>query len=228
MRIAAFSDVHGDADRLRRVLTRIEGERPDIIANLGDAFAGDLFPREVAELIGNLPMVTVRGNHERIMAGPVATMPRRDRAAVEALGEGELKWIRQLRPTARPRPDVLLVHGSPRDDTIGILETATPAGLRAATDAEIAERLDGYDSRLVLCGHTHVPRIYRRPCGQLIVCPGSVHRPLIRNNSVLAAAGADAACYAIATDERGHWRAELVLVNNGGSCRYSLAEPKMD
>lgn len=227
MRIAAFSDVHGNAEALRRVLARIEGERPDIIANLGDTFAGNLFPREVAELVRGVPMVTVRGNHERIMAGSIAGMPTLDRAAVEALGPDELNWIRTLPATARPRPDVLLVHGSPGDDTMGILETATPQGLRAACEAEIGARMQGDDSRLVLCGHTHVPRMHRRRCGQLIVSPGSVHRPLIANNPALADAGEDATCYAVATDASGHWQAELVVIDgNGADRRYSPVEPK--
>lgn len=213
MRIAAFSDVHGDDVALRSVLEHVEAEDADLVVNLGDAFAGDLFPRAVADLLLGQPILSVRGNHERIMAGSPANMPQRDRAAAAALSVGQMNWLRGWPVLARPSADVLLVHGSPEDDTLALLETATSQGLRAAYEDEIAARLDGERAGLILCGHSHVPRIHRRPSGQLIVCPGSVCRSLIANNPALPSTGPDALCYAVATDATGRWEAELVLVD---------------
>jgi predicted phosphodiesterase len=114
------------------------------------------------------------------------------------------------------------VHGSPDDDTIGLLETSTSQGLRVASEVEIAARLEGEGARLVLCGHTHVPRMHRRLSGQLILCPGSVHRPLIMNNPALPCAGADASCFAVATDATGRWEGELIVIDGErGTRRYT-------
>lgn len=222
MRVAAFSDVHGDVAALRRVLAYIEAEHADVIANLGDTFAGDLFPRATADLLSQQRMLAVRGNHERIMAGSIPDMPLRDRAAASALSIDQMNWVRGWPTVARPRADVLLVHGSPGDDTIGLLETSTSQGLRVASEVEIAARLEGEGARLVLCGHTHVPRMHRRLSGQLILCPGSVHRPLIVNNPALPCAGADASCFAVATDATGRWEGELIVIDGErGTRRYT-------
>lgn len=221
MRIAAFSDVHGDVIGLRRVLKHIEEDCADLVVNLGDTFAGDLFPKAVADLLMSRPMLNVRGNHERIMAGPLADLPQRDRVAAIALSIRQMNWLREWPAAVRPTADVLLIHGSPGVDTIPLLETATPLGLVAASEVDIAMRLNGERARLVLCGHSHVPRLHRRPSGQLIVCPGSVHRPLIGNNPALPRTGPDATCYAVATDASGQWEAELVVIDGESAKRYA-------
>ena len=47
------------------------------------------------------------------------------------------------------------------------------AGVRAAMAQEVAQRLGSVNHSLVLCGHTHVPRVVQSG-GSLIVNPGSV------------------------------------------------------
>ena len=79
--------------------------------------------------------------------------------------------------TLRLAPDVLLVHGTPSSDLVYWLETVTPTGLRPATADEASERMqsgvDTTGASLVLCGHTHVPRVLQLGA-TLIVNPGSV------------------------------------------------------
>lgn len=70
--------------------------------------------------------------------------------------------------------EILLVHGSPRSDVEHLIHSVEGAGLRDATDAEIVERLDGTTAALILCGHTHVPRIVTLADGRTVANPGSV------------------------------------------------------
>ncbi|HEY0622528.1 metallophosphoesterase family protein [Sphingomonas sp.] len=69
---------------------------------------------------------------------------------------------------------ILCVHGSPRSDVEHLIHSVEGAGLRDASDAEIGERLDGATASLILCGHTHVPRIVTLADGRTVANPGSV------------------------------------------------------
>ena len=53
----------------------------------------------------------------------------------------------------------------------------SPAGVRMASPQELQSRLAGVAAGLVLCGHTHRPRVMRSAAGQLLVNPGSVGLP---------------------------------------------------
>jgi len=79
-------------------------------------------------------------------------------------------------------------HGTPDSDLAYFLESVTPdldrngsPGVRAATAAEVAQRLGAVTSPLVLCGHTHMPRALQSG-DTLIVNPGSVGLPAFDDN----------------------------------------------
>ena len=65
MRIAVFSDVHGNLLALEAVLADIRTRGVDSMVNLGDWVAGPLWPRETFELLAGLGIPSVRGNHDR-------------------------------------------------------------------------------------------------------------------------------------------------------------------
>lgn len=69
---------------------------------------------------------------------------------------------------------ILCVHGSPRSDVEHLIHSVEGAGLRDASAAEIADRLDGAAATLVLCGHTHVARVVTLADGRTVANPGSV------------------------------------------------------
>lgn len=127
------------------------------------------------------------------------------------------QWLAGLPATLRLSPDVLLCHGTPASDLDYYLDHVDPWGTRAATDTEIAARTGSETAALLLCGHTHVPRAYRRPSGQLIVNPGSVGLPAYEDDrpfSHVMESGGPHARYAIVErDADGQWRAELLSVD---------------
>ena len=86
-------------------------------------------------------------------------------------------WLRSLPATLRWQPDMLLCHGTPQSDTQYFLETVANGRTRMASAAELAQRMGEESTRLIACGHTHVPRVLQTASGQTLVNPGSVGLP---------------------------------------------------
>ena len=215
MRIAAISDVHGNLPALEAVLADIRARGCDALLNLGDVASGPLWPAETVELLMTVPALTIRGNHERQLLDDPGRMRESDRVARDALSPGQLDWIAARPAQARFEGEVLLVHGSPRSDIDYLLERVEPDGPRPSLTAEVAPVLAGIDARLVLCGHTHVPRALRLDDGRLCVNPGSVGLPAFRGSHPyphVMQSGTPAARYAMLHRDSGTWGAELIAV----------------
>ena len=175
MRIAAIADIHGNLPALEAVLADIAARGVDLTVNLGDIASGPLYPGETVRRLMPLGLPTVRGNHERqVLTLPPDRMGASDRFAAARLTAGEKAWLASLPETLRIGDDILLVHGTPASDLVYLLETVDAPGVRPATLDEIEERAGPVAARLILCGHTHVPRAARTRDGRLIVNPGSV------------------------------------------------------
>ena len=106
-----------------------------------------------------------------------------DAFARARLGDDDLRWLAALPATLDLGDGVWCCHGTPTSDLQYFLETVTPdlgchgsPGVRAAAAAEVAERLGDVTAPVVLCGHTHMPRVARSG-GTLVVNPGSVGLP---------------------------------------------------
>ena len=111
--------------------------------------------------------------------------------------------------------DVLLVHGTPDSDLAYFLETVAEDGLRPATAAEIEARAGTTGAAVILCGHTHVPRVAKRPDGRLVVNPGSVGLPAFDDDHPfphVVETGSPHARYAILSDEGDGWSTELLAI----------------
>jgi len=81
-----------------------------------------------------------------------------------------------------------------------------------ATPTEISQRLGEVHARLILCGHTHFPRVVQHG-GSLIVCPGSVGGPGYIDNAGdvhVIETGSPYARYAIIEERAGKWVIEQI------------------
>lgn len=217
MRIAAISDVHGNLAALDAVLADIARRQADLIVNLGDMLSGPLDPAATADRLMALDLPTIRGNHERqILTQDIVAMGASDAFTASRLADRHRAWLASLPPTLRIAPDILLCHGTPGSDLDYYLDHVDPGGSRAATAAEIEMRSGGEAAALILCGHSHVPRLHRRSGGGLVVNPGSVGLPAYADDRPwphVMESGSPDACYAIA--ERGgdgRWSATLLRV----------------
>jgi len=212
MRIALISDIHGNRWALTAVLEHAAGQRVDAIWNLGDILSGPLAPAETAELLMPLALPTIRGNHERqLLACAERAGGPSDQYAFEHTEARHRAWLAGLPAGLSPRADVVMCHGSPRSDLENLLDTVAASGLRQASAAEVDERVTGCSAGLIVCGHTHVPRVVRTGDGRWIVNPGSVGLPAYDSEHPDATAARPALYYV----EAGSPHASYAIVEDG-------------
>jgi hypothetical protein len=88
--------------------------------------------------------------------------------------------------------------------------------MRERTLAEVTERAGDHPHRLILSGHTHMPRMVRLPDGRCLVNPGPVGVPAYADPRppvpTAAMTGAPDARYAICERVDGDWRIALATV----------------
>lgn len=216
MRIAVVSDIHGNLAALEAVVADFTRRGVDAVVNLGDALSGPLLPLETARYLMASGWTHLAGNHERqVLAAAAPTDDPADVHARSCLGDAERRWIATLPHCRAFDADVLLCHGTPRQDNECLLETIVPGRLRLATAAEIDRRLGQTGAAVVLCGHTHVPRMARSKDGALLLNPGSVGQPAWEDELPFYHAvenGAPDARYAIIERRNGAWSAELIAL----------------
>jgi predicted phosphodiesterase len=217
MRVAVLADAHGNLLALEAVLADLRAQAPDLVVNLGDLATGPFDPAGSADAQIALGCPTLAGNHERNLlegddsSGSVAF-------ARPLLSAAHLAWIRTLPATLRlVNGEVFACHGSPAGGDLDyLLEDVGSGRAVLAHDDAIRARLAGSGiARLVLCGHTHVPRMVQ--VGDVtVVNPGSIGMPAYTDNSPVPHAietGAPHARYAVVTREPGGaWSADLRAV----------------
>jgi len=205
MRVAIFSDVHGNSLALDAVLADVERVGGvDAYWFIGDAVALGDDPAGCLEAIEALPgLLRVRGNTDRMT---VAESPEADEAFLDvaATDRGPAKrqmlmsrgfswtrgvlvkagwygWLVEMpveeRVTLPDGTRVLLVHASPgTDDGAGLRETQS--------EEEFAAQLLGAEAELVVVGHTHLP-IDRTGGGVRVWNLGSVSMPFTEDKRAM-------------------------------------------
>ncbi len=207
MRVAIFSDVHGNIAALEAVLADIRARGPfDRILNGGDFAFGGPRPREAVERLVETGYPGVIGNtDEMVAASPEGAVGAVAAWARTRLTPEQVDWLRALPRSQRVEPasyeggggtaggpPLVLVHATPWSTT-DIIEPASP-------DATVARAFEQAGSRVLVYGHIHRAYI-REAAGGLIVNTGSVGFPFD---------GDPRPAWAILTLDRGRWRAEIV------------------
>jgi putative phosphoesterase len=184
MRLAIFSDIHGNLHALQSAWADVEARKPDAVYCLGDLVGYGAFPNEVVEFIRARAVPTVMGNYDEGVGFDLDDCGCAYRGADErARGDVSRLWSQQQTTAASKaflqelpmqirleasKPTLLLVHGSPRKMNEYLYED------RPAATFERLAVLAGTD--LVVFGHTHKP--YRKQVGKtLFVNVGSVGKP---------------------------------------------------
>ncbi|MEF2279464.1 metallophosphoesterase family protein [Deinococcus sp. YIM 134068] len=163
MRLALIADVHANTYALDAVLEDIAQQDADVTVNLGDVVWGSVDPQGTVDRLTAFP--GVRGNHD-------------EEPDVSELGlSAEARAFLTGLPLTLTLDDVLCCHGTPTSNTTHLMLTVTPQGARPATVHEIRERLGEVSASVVVCAHTHLPRVVQLPGGPLVVNPGSVGQP---------------------------------------------------
>lgn len=212
MRFAAIADVHGNCAALEAVLADIAAAGIAEVVNLGDHVSGPLEPQRTADLLMRCGFVSIRGNQDRVLLEKRARLGR----PFKWLDDSHMDWLASQPATLLHRGDVLLCHGSPRSDETYWLDRVTGEGRVAPAPIEdIETEAAGVDGSLILCGHTHIPRVVRLRDGRLVVNAGSVGLPGYRGADPVehvVEAGTPHACYAILERTSGTWHATIRYV----------------
>jgi putative phosphoesterase len=184
MKLAIFSDIHGNLPALEAVVVDIQSQQVDAIYCLGDLVGYAAFPNEVVARIREARIPTVMGNYDdgvgfdRDQCGCAYREPTE-----KAFGDRSFAWtkahtaidskafLRTLKREIRFEADgkrVLLVHGSPRKINEYLFEDRPLSSfqrLAASSNADV-----------IVCGHTHKP--YTKLVDKvLFVNVGSVGKP---------------------------------------------------
>ena len=181
MRVAAISDIHGNAHALQAVLAAIDADAPDAVWCLGDTVGYGPRPNECCSLVREVADVCLVGNHDLLALGddvlegdfnPDASAAGRwTRDVLDASSRG---FLEGLEPEARLERAELF-HASARDP---VWEYVL-GGESALATFELTE------APLVLVGHSHVPFAISLADGEL----AGAHAPAERRQTSPPVAG---------------------------------------
>lgn len=184
MKIAVFSDIHGNVSALEAVLQDIAGQNVDLLFCLGDLVGYGAYPNEVIDIIRKNHISTIMGNYDdgvgydRNECG----CAYKDEKMAE-LGHQSLAWtkihvtvenkaylrglLKRLEFTAYDKK-ILLVHGSPRKINEYLFENRP--------DDSIGRMIHAENVDILICGHTHLPYV-KNLDGKYLINSGSAGKP---------------------------------------------------
>jgi predicted phosphodiesterase len=229
MKFAAIADVHGNCPALEAVLADIAALGIDDVVNLGDHVSGPLEAARTADLLIERGFPSVRGDQDRILV-ELWQAGASTRSDFRQLERRHFDWMASMPPTLKYKEQVLLCHGSPRDDAAFWLDhiandgSVPPSGIEA-----IEAGAAGIDASLILCAHTHIPRTVRLRDGRMVVNPGSVGLPGYVGKApvpYVVEVGTPHACYAILEQAAGAWHATFRYVPYDATAMAALARSK--
>lgn len=184
MRIAIFSDVHGNLTALKAVLAAIDEE--DDVSDL--VFAGDLCvygprPEACVDLLANHPheIACLYGNTDQWIDGPpllsqhleeeererwlhvdnVVAWTRERLPAMDRAWLRELPFHRRISPSVNPHDDLFVVHANPVDvDQIIFPSEGRQKALYGDVrqrDEDLEEMVGEMVTNVLAFGHLHIP-----------------------------------------------------------------------
>lgn len=185
MRVAIFSDVHGNLTALEAVLKDIKEQSPDLILFAGDLCTDGPRPAECLHRVRDEDLSAIYGNtDERLRNRPVLSLdlkgetppPKReirdnDDWTWAQLATHDQTWLealpffRRVSPTLHPKDDLFVVHANPKDTERHIFP---PEERQKQLFGEVRQPDDDLTLRRVLgdlktgilaFGHYHVPSI---------------------------------------------------------------------
>ena len=213
---AVLSDIHANIWALEAVLADIARRGLNQIINLGDTLYGPLEPQATAECLMKVPLVSVRGNQDRqLLEQPISPISPVQAYVLKDLSSCSLDWLAAQPATLFVADSLFLCHGTPLSDQAYLLETMTPAGGFLQESAAIQAQLTEIRQALLLCGHSHIPRILQLPAGPLIVNPGSVGLPAYSDDLPVVhkmETGSPHARYAVIAKTVTGWSVEQIAV----------------
>lgn len=230
--LAVIADVHANVLALGAVIADARRKGISRFLHLGDMLYGPLWPRATYDLLREVGAgLSIVGNQDRFLYEGEAGLTTLDFVR-EDLGAEPISWVESLPPVAVFEEQIFLCHGTPASDTDYLLEDVTNGAAAMRKDEAIANLLASVTQQLVLCGHSHVPRVVALRNGQTVVNPGSVGLPAYFDDSPVEhviETYSPHASYAILSGGPGQWSVSLERVvydwNRAGARARELGRP---
>jgi len=149
MRILVLSDIHANATALDAVLAAAKDRWKHVVC-LGDVVGYGPDPNEVTKIIRELGAQTIRGNHDKAVAGLMVTDDFNPiaKAAIDwtraQLQPEQLAWLTALPPGPFATDGIVLIHGAFQDEDEYVF-----------TPAQALEGLLDSSAEVTFFGHTH-------------------------------------------------------------------------
>ncbi len=152
MRLAIFSDIHGNMEAFKEVVRDIREQRVQKCFFLGDAISYGPESDRVVRLLQRLYVPCLLGNHELALLQTHARYyfnktARQHFARVESLISEKSRQIISTWPAIRREHDMLLVHGCPPDSITRYLFDLA--------ESDFFRVFQEMDDSVAFVGHTH-------------------------------------------------------------------------
>jgi predicted phosphodiesterase len=186
MRLAIFSDVHGNGFALEAVLNDLLTFKPDVIANLGDQVWGASNPHGAWSLLQQIQCVNVRGNTDEMISSKFDTLSEEAHAYAS--------WLREQLPYDAPATldklpltaelaegEVVIAHGALHDPWEALLFEDRGQGVEPRSEKFLLEQATAFPkAKVFVVGHTH-RELLRSTGGVTFINAGPVSRPMDHN-----------------------------------------------
>lgn len=155
MRVAVFSDIHGNLEALDAVLAEVRDEGPDEVWCLGDIVGYGADPAECVARVRERCPVSLLGNHDAVAAGlhDDAGFNELARTAIRwarsSLGADALAYLRAL-PMVHHDHGVLAAHAHP---------TEPDGWAYLFPGQDVVEVFEASTHEVMLVGHSHCPGV---------------------------------------------------------------------
>ncbi len=163
MKIAVLSDIHGNLEAFKSVLTHLESIDIQHIVCLGDVVGYGPRPNECVELVQQHCAFCVMGNHDFVASHPVS-VDYFNELAQEAilwtrrqLTPEHLNYLRKL-PFVIHEENITFVHSTPRNPRQWDYIFSPDDALK---------NFAAMPGRLAFIGHSHIPMIFSQNRGAL-------------------------------------------------------------
>ena len=149
MRLLIVSDLHANLTAFEAALAAVSG-RWDAAVCLGDVVGYGPDPIEVSQKLQSLTQETIRGNHDKAVAGVMSSEDFNPVAKLavdwtrEVLSAELLQWLGALPAGPRKAQGVVMIHGAFQDEDEYVF-----------TPAQALEGLLDSSTTLSFFGHTH-------------------------------------------------------------------------
>lgn len=158
LRYLILSDMHANWDAFEAVLRRARRKRFDAVLVLGDLVGYGAAPNQVVDAVRALGprLHTVRGNHDKVVAGIDAGGNFNQTALAAAqwttgrLTPANLRYVRNLpQGPLQVEEGVAICHGSPLDEDTYVF-----------SDVDAWEIFSSFRMPVTFFGHTHIPSLF--------------------------------------------------------------------